>query len=49
MCNVLPAHSSGAQGLWDTDILAALLGIVFFLGVVGAEKAIVRRAPEHSA
>jgi NitT/TauT family transport system permease protein len=42
-------YSIEPQELWATNVIAALLGIVFFLGVVGAEKAIVRRAPEHSA
>jgi NitT/TauT family transport system permease protein len=35
------------QNLWATNIIAALLGIVFFLAVVVAEKLVVRRAPEH--
>src|SRR5436190_403081 len=37
------------QNLWATNIIAALLGIAFFLVVVGAEKLVVRRAPEHVA
>jgi len=37
------------QNLWATNIIAALLGIAFFLAVVGAEKIVVRRAPEHVA
>ena len=37
------------QNLWATNIIAALLGIAFFLAVVGAEKLVVRRAPEHVA
>jgi NitT/TauT family transport system permease protein len=37
------------QNLWATNIIAALLGIAFFLIVVGAEKLVVRRAPEHVA
>lgn len=35
------------QNLWATNIVAAALGIAFFLIVVGAEKLVVRRAPEH--
>jgi hypothetical protein len=30
-------------------VIAALVGIVFFLAVVVAEKLVVRRAPEHYA
>src|SRR3954468_7260797 len=37
------------RNLWATNIVAALLGIVFFLAVVLAEKLLVRRAPEHVA
>jgi NitT/TauT family transport system permease protein len=35
------------QNLWATNIVAAALGIAFFLVVVGAERLVVRRAPEH--
>ncbi len=35
--------------LWATNIVAALVGIIFFSVVVAAEKAIVRRAPENVA
>jgi NitT/TauT family transport system permease protein len=42
-------YSIEPQELWATNIITALLGIVFFLLVVGAEKMIVRRAPEHVA
>ena len=42
-------YSLEPQELWATNIVAAALGIVFFLAVVGAEKLIVRRAPEHVA
>jgi NitT/TauT family transport system permease protein len=42
-------YSLEPRNLWATNIVAALLGIVFFLAVVGAEKLIVRRAPEHVA
>jgi NitT/TauT family transport system permease protein len=40
-------YASSPPSLWATNIIAALLGISFFLVVVGAEKLIVRRAPEH--
>ena len=42
-------YSLEPQELWATNIVAAALGIVFFLVVVGAEKAVVRRAPENVA
>ncbi len=35
--------------LWATNLIAALLGIAFFLLVVLAERVVVRRAPEHVA
>ena len=35
--------------LWATNLVAALLGICFFLVVVLAERLTVRRAPEHVA
>jgi NitT/TauT family transport system permease protein len=35
------------QNLWATNLIAALLGIAFFLIVVAAEKLVVRRAPEN--
>jgi NitT/TauT family transport system permease protein len=37
------------QMLWATNVIAAILGIAFFLAVVIAEKLVVRRAPEHVA
>ena len=37
------------ESLWATNIVAAMVGIVFFLGVAIAERLIVRRAPEHVA
>jgi NitT/TauT family transport system permease protein len=37
------------KNLWATNLIAALLGILFFLAVVVAEKLVVRRAPEHVA
>jgi NitT/TauT family transport system permease protein len=42
-------YSLEPRNLWATNLVAALLGIVFFLAIVGAEKLIVRRAPEHVA
>jgi NitT/TauT family transport system permease protein len=42
-------YSFEPQELWATNIVAAALGIVFFLAVVAVEKAVVRRAPEHVA
>jgi NitT/TauT family transport system permease protein len=39
-------YSIQPQELWATNIVAAILGIVFFVAVVAAEKAVVRRAPE---
>jgi NitT/TauT family transport system permease protein len=37
------------QNLWATNLIAALLGIAFFLVVVLAEKIVVRAAPENVA
>ena len=37
------------QFLWATNIVAALLGIAFFVAVAVAEKLVVRRAPEQLA
>jgi NitT/TauT family transport system permease protein len=42
-------YSLNPQNLWATNMIAALLGISFFLVIVIAEKLIVRRAPEHVA
>jgi NitT/TauT family transport system permease protein len=42
-------YSLNPQNLWATNVIAALLGISFFLAVVIAEKVVVRRAPEHVA
>ena len=42
-------YSIEPQELWATDVIAALLGIAFFVLVVLAERAIVRRAPENVA
>lgn len=37
------------QNLWATNLIAAVLGIAFFLIVVGAEKLFVHRPPERFA
>ena len=42
-------YSLEPQNLWATNLVAAALGITFFLAVVLAEKIVVRRAPEHVA
>jgi NitT/TauT family transport system permease protein len=42
-------YASAPTRLWATNLVAAALGIVFFLLVVAAERAVVRRAPEHVA
>jgi NitT/TauT family transport system permease protein len=42
-------YLSSPPSLWATNLIAALLGISFFLAVVLAEKAVVHRAPEHVA
>ena len=42
-------YSLEPQELWATNVVAALLGVLFFVLVVLAEKAIVRRPPETVA
>ncbi len=42
-------YSIEPQELWATNIVAAILGISFFVVVVLAERAVVRRAPENVA
>jgi NitT/TauT family transport system permease protein len=42
-------YSSTPENLWATNLVAAALGIAFFLVVVAAERIVVRRAPEHVA
>src|SRR5579872_4177324 len=42
-------YSIEPQELWATNIVAALVGILFFVVVVAAEKLVVRRAPENVA
>jgi NitT/TauT family transport system permease protein len=47
--NFAQYYSFQPQNLWATNIVAAALGISFFLVVVAAEKLVVRRAPENVA
>jgi NitT/TauT family transport system permease protein len=47
--NFAQYYSFQPQNLWATNIVAAALGIAFFLVVVLAEKLVVRRAPENVA
>jgi NitT/TauT family transport system permease protein len=42
-------YTSDPPALWATNLVAAALGITFFLAVVLAERVVVRRAPEHVA
>jgi NitT/TauT family transport system permease protein len=42
-------YASAPDRLWATNLIAATLGIVFFLAVSLAEKLVVRRAPENVA
>ena len=42
-------YSTQPTGLWATNVVAAALGIAFFLVVLAAEKLVVRRAPENVA
>jgi NitT/TauT family transport system permease protein len=42
-------YSIEPQELWATNIIAALVGILFFVIVLAAEKIVVRRAPENVA
>ena len=42
-------YSIEPQELWATNVIAAALGIAFFLIVVLAERLVVRRAPENVA
>jgi NitT/TauT family transport system permease protein len=42
-------YASSPESLWATNLIAALLGITFFLVVVLVERLVVRRAPEHVA
>jgi NitT/TauT family transport system permease protein len=42
-------YASAPTRLWATNLVAAALGISFFLVVVAAERVVVRRAPENVA
>jgi NitT/TauT family transport system permease protein len=42
-------YSLEPKNLWATNLVAALLGIVFFLAVVVVERLVVRQAPENIA
>jgi NitT/TauT family transport system permease protein len=42
-------YSLNPENLWATNLIAALLGIAFFLAIVIVEAIVVRRAPEHVA
>jgi NitT/TauT family transport system permease protein len=42
-------YTAAPESLWATNLVAALLGITFFLAVIIAERLVVRRAPEHVA
>ena len=42
-------YATTPTSLWATNLIAALLGITFFLIVVAVERIVVRRAPEHVA
>ncbi len=42
-------YASAPTRLWATNLVAAALGITFFLVVVAMERAVVRRAPENVA
>src|SRR6185312_13821421 len=42
-------YTTQPTGLWATNVIAAALGITFFLVVLITEKVVVRRAPEHVA
>jgi NitT/TauT family transport system permease protein len=42
-------YSLNPENLWATNLIAALLGITFFLAIVIAEAIVVRRAPENIA
>ena len=40
-------YTLAPQNLWATNLVAALLGISFFLAVVLVERMVLRRAPEN--
>jgi NitT/TauT family transport system permease protein len=45
--NFAQYYTLDPENLWATNLIAALLGIAFFLAILGAERLVVRRAPEH--
>lgn len=47
--NFAQYYSFQPKNLWATNIVAAALGIVFFVVVIVAERFVVRRAPENVA
>ncbi|MDQ2983336.1 MAG: ABC transporter permease [Actinomycetota bacterium] len=47
--NFAQYYSFQPKHLWATNVVAAALGIVFFVAVVLVERAVVRRAPENVA
>ena len=47
--NFAQYYSLEPQELWATNIVAAVLGIVFFLLVAIVERLVIRRAPENVA
>jgi NitT/TauT family transport system permease protein len=47
--NFAQYYTFAPQNLWATNIIAAALGITFFLVVLAAERIVVRRAPENLA
>jgi NitT/TauT family transport system permease protein len=47
--NFAQYYSFQPQNLWATNIVAAAVGITFFLAVLVAERIVVRRAPENLA
>ncbi len=42
-------YTTEPRGLWATNVIAAALGISFFVVILAAEKLVVRRAPENVA
>jgi NitT/TauT family transport system permease protein len=47
--NFAQYYSFQPKNLWATNVVAAALGILFFVAVVLLERVVVRRAPEHVA
>ena len=42
-------YSTGPERLWATNLVCAVLGLVFFTAIVVAERLVLHRAPEHVA